>query len=137
MLDEQHLCRRLQPDFSRHYDRRTGTLPVEEHGRDQVGVGSRTERKLGFHGRRVTKVGRKSNTAAAGGLGAAEQGVREAHSGTAGTFLVAENATTGSVSLSGKGSSSHGSRVVSPGESVPECTRTPLARARDGAGSAR
>ena len=57
MLDEQHLCRRLQPDFSRHYDRRTGTLPVEEHGRDQVGVGSRTERKLGFHGRRVTKVG--------------------------------------------------------------------------------
>ena len=51
----------------------TGTLPVEEHGRDQVGVGSRTEeiafaeRKLGFHGRSVTKVGRKSNTAAGGG----------------------------------------------------------------------
>ena len=61
------------------------------------GVGQESEAgSVRFHGHRVTKVGRKSNTGLfrvtgrartpAGGLGDAEQGVREAHSGAAGRF---------------------------------------------------
>jgi L,D-peptidoglycan transpeptidase YkuD (ErfK/YbiS/YcfS/YnhG family) len=48
------------------------------------GVGPKCEAES--HGRRVTKVGRevKPEKAAAGGLGAAEQRVREAHLGAAG-----------------------------------------------------
>ena len=51
------------------------------------GVGPESEAEsVRFHGRRVTKVGPevKPEKAAAGGLGAAEQGVREAHLGAAG-----------------------------------------------------
>ena len=48
----------------------------------------------------------------AGGLGAAEQGVRGAWALL--DVSGGENATTGSVSSSGKGSPFHGSRVVSP-----------------------
>ena len=45
------------------------------------GLGPESEAEsVRFHGRRVTKVGPEVK-AAAGGLGTAEQGVREAHSG--------------------------------------------------------
>jgi PAS domain-containing protein len=47
-----------------------------------VGPESEAE-SVRFHGRRVTKGGARKSKAAAGGLGAAEQGVREAHSGAA------------------------------------------------------
>jgi len=59
--------------------------------------------------------------AAVEGLGAAEQGVREAHSGAAGHFRWRRLPCPVRC-----GSSRHGPRVVSPGGSVPECTRTPL-----------
>jgi hypothetical protein len=48
------------------------------------GVGRESEAEsVRFHGRRVIKVGPEVKH---GGLGAAEQGVREAHSGAAGRF---------------------------------------------------
>jgi hypothetical protein len=50
------------------------------------GVGPESEAEsVRFHGRRVTKVGPEVKHGARG-LGAAEQGVREAHSGAAGRF---------------------------------------------------
>ena len=55
-----------------------------------VGPESEAE-SVRFHGRRVTKAARKSNTAAAGGLGAGALGLCL-------TFQLAKNATTGSVS---------------------------------------
>ena len=53
------------------------------------GVGPESEAEsVRFYGRRVTRVGPevKREKAAAGGLEAAEQGVREPHSGAAGRF---------------------------------------------------
>ena len=53
------------------------------------GVGPESEAEsVRFYGRRVTRVGPevKHEKAAAGGLEAAEQGVREPHSGAAGRF---------------------------------------------------
>ena len=77
------------------------------------GVGRESEAEsVRFYGRRVTKVGpevkhglfrvagraRNSKKLPPGGLGAAEQGVREAHSGAAGRFRWRRTPMTGSVS---------------------------------------
>jgi hypothetical protein len=98
------------------------------------GVGPESEAEsVRFHGRRVTKVGpevkhglfrvavraRNPKKLPPEGWGPLNKGW-ERRTRALPDVSAGGDATTGSVSWSGKGSSSHGSRVVSPGESVPE-----------------